>query len=215
MTRSVLPFSRLPGDRRGATLVEFAFVGPLLILMLIGAFDIAQSLYVSAVLQGAVQKAARDSTLEANSTVAAGALVDAQVKASVAPPAGIAPANVDAQIKTTRRFYRSFTLAAARTPETIVNDANHNNYCDPGESYMDANGNNVWDQDGGDANQGGAKDRTVYTVTVTYQRLFPLWAYVGVSQQQKLTASTVLENQPYDDQGTYSTTVQQKPCPTS
>jgi Flp pilus assembly protein TadG len=37
-------------DREGVSLVEFAFVGPVLILMLMGLFDIAHTQYTSAVL---------------------------------------------------------------------------------------------------------------------------------------------------------------------
>ena len=55
---------RLRGDSSGVTLVEFAFVGPVLILMIMGLFDIAHTQYSASVLNGAMQKAARDLTLE-------------------------------------------------------------------------------------------------------------------------------------------------------
>lgn len=201
-------YRRLAHDRRGVTIVEFGFVAPVMCLLLVGAFDIAHTLYVSAALQGIVQKAARDSTLEMNSTAAAGATLDNKIRSQVRALVG-----QDATVNPVRRFYRSFTLAAAATPETIVNDANHNGLCDPGEDYMDANNNGVWDSDGGDGGQGGAKDRTVYTVTLQYQHLFPLWRYIGIPARQTLSATTVLANQPYEEQASYAAPTQ-KHCPT-
>ncbi|MDQ9783691.1 hypothetical protein, partial [Serratia marcescens] len=82
-------------------------------------------------------------------------------------------------------------------------DTNENGICDDGEPYQDDNNNNVWDPDGGNAGQGGAKDRTVYTVTMTYPRFFPLYKMIGGSNTTKISASTVLQNQPYGDQGSY------------
>ena len=53
------------------------------------------------------------------------------------------------------------------------------------------------------SSKGGAKDRTLYTVVITYPRFFPLWRFIGASSTTKLTASTILENQPYSDQNSY------------
>ena len=57
--------------------------------------------------------------------------------------------------------------------------------------------------DGGDAGQGGAKDITVYSVTVSYPRMFPISTLFGGSPNVNMTASTVLANQPYSEQSTY------------
>jgi Flp pilus assembly protein TadG len=51
-------------DERGATLVEFALVAPVLLLALLGLMDMGYNYYIQAQLQGTVQKAARDATLE-------------------------------------------------------------------------------------------------------------------------------------------------------
>ncbi|MGE4411843.1 MAG: TadE/TadG family type IV pilus assembly protein, partial [Sphingobium sp.] len=55
---------RIRRDERAATLIEFAFVAPVLCILLLGAFDVGHTLYMTSVLQGVVQKAARDSGLE-------------------------------------------------------------------------------------------------------------------------------------------------------
>jgi len=45
---------------------------------------------------------------------------------------------------------------------------------------------------------GGARDAVVYTVTVNYPRLFPVFAFIpGQSEDFTLKSTTVLRNQPY------------------
>ena len=60
--------------------------------------------------------------------------------------------------------------------------------------------------------QGGAKDVVVYSVTVTYPRLFPVAKLIGLSENVKLNATTVLANQPYGDQENLSGSLDPKDC---
>lgn len=189
MTHAVRDVGR---DTRGAALIEFAIVAPVMCLLLVGGLDIAHTQYMRAVLQGVVQKTARDSSLEG----ASAATVDSQVRAQVLA------INKQAQLDFSRRYYRTFTNAASRTPEPW-SDTNGNGTCDKSEQYQDNNNNLVWDSDGGDQGQGGAKDRVVYTVTVKYPRVLPLNKFVGAPDTVEISASTVLMNQPYGDQSTY------------
>lgn len=192
---------RLAVDQRGATVVEFAIVAPVLCLVLVGAFDVAHTLYMRATLQGILQKAARDSTLEEGSLAAQITATDNKVRSQV-----LALAN-NASLTFTRRFYRTFSEAAAARAETWT-DTDGNGVCNGGEPYEDANANMTWDKDGGNAGQGGAKDATLYTVTVTYPRMFPLPKFTGAGgTTTKLSASTVLRNQPFSDQGSYAAPV--------
>ncbi len=184
---------RLRDEQRGATLIEFAIVAPVLCLMLMGAFDIAHTLYVRTVTEGIMQKAGRDSSLETGSSKSVQDALDARVRKEV--HAIVNSAKVD----TTRRSYRSFAEAKAAKPETF-NDVDSNGACNGGEAYEDANGNKVWDADGGNEGQGGAKDAVYYTVTITYDSLFPLWKMIGQSQKTTVQASTILRNQPYKKQ---------------
>ncbi len=209
MRRRLSPRRRAPGARRrddaGATRVDFAMVAPVLGFVLLGAFDVAHTLYTRAALQGVVQKTARDSTLESGSESGAQAVLDEKVKAQAKALAN------NATVTITRRFYRTFSDAAAARAETWT-DTNSNGQCDLGEPYEDANANNVWDRDGGNAGQGGAKDATLYTVEVSYPRMFPFYNLIGGSRTTKITASTVLRNQPYGDQGSYGAP-QVRNCP--
>jgi Flp pilus assembly protein TadG len=186
----------LARDARGATVIEFAMVAPVVGLILLGAFDVAHTLYARGVLQGIVQKTARDATLEGGGAAAMRAKLDSRVTAQVKAMAN------NADIKITRRYYRTFSEAAAAKAE-IWTDTNKNKTCDDGEPFEDANLNNVWDKDGGNAGQGGAKDTVVYTVEATYPRFFPLYNMIGGSNVTTIKGTTVLRNQPFGDQESY------------
>lgn len=186
-------------DEAGATVLEFALVAPVLIMMLLGLCDMAHTLYMTAALQGVVQQVARNSTLQIYSTAAGEATLDATVIAQVkALDAAAVPVPV-------RRYYRDYAKAAAKQAEAFT-DTNNDGTCDNNESFTDSNNNGVWDKDGGDAGGGGAQDRTVYTVTVTYPRLFPIDKFIPTMKNPVvLVATTVLTNQPYGDQASYTT----------
>lgn len=201
--RGVLP--RLRDDRRGVTAIEFAIIAPVFCMLLMGGFDTAHSLYMRGALQGIMQKAGRDSSLEGGTATSAQATLDTKVTNGVRAIAN------NANIVFTRRYYRSFTKAAIAQAESWT-DTNGNGTCDAGEPYQDANLNSNWDRDGGDSGQGGAKDATIYTATVTYPRVWPLWRYIGGSSTTKIVATTVLRNQPYDKQSSYGTSVVRN-CP--
>jgi Flp pilus assembly protein TadG len=47
-------FRRLIRDRRGISAVEFAILSPVMMMMLMGFFDLAQQAYIRSVLQGAM-----------------------------------------------------------------------------------------------------------------------------------------------------------------
>jgi hypothetical protein len=213
MTRPGRIFAALGGspaslahDERGATIMEFALITPALFTLIFGALEIGHTLYMQGVLQGVVQKAGRDSSLEdgAGNATAQQAIIDNRVESQ------LQNLNKIAQVSFNRRFYRSFSLAAAAQAEPFT-DTNGNGKCDgpdggtPGESFVDNNNNGVWDKDGGDAGQGSGKDIVVYTVSISYPRLFPLDKLVGGSGTTNLSAKTVLTNQPYKNQGSYGT----------
>jgi Flp pilus assembly protein TadG len=190
-------------DERGATILEFGLILPIFSVMLLGGFDIAHTLYMQGILQGSVQKAARDSGLEAarddgtSTTQTRRDALDAKVADQVHQIAR------NATVTFNRRLYKSFTAASQRTPEAFTDSASGlyaDGLCNNGESYTDANNNHMWDADGADAGQGSAKDDVLYTVTVSYPRMFPLDKLIGGNGTTTLTASTVLANQPYDTQ---------------
>lgn len=176
-------------DSRGVTAVEFALVAPVFLLLLMGTFEFGQAIYLQGVLNGAVQNAGRDAGLE--SGVGAGANIDTLVRQQVA---AIAPRG---SILTTRKNYRSFLDVGK--PEDFI-DANNNQAYDPDECFTDANDNGQWDADKSQAGQGGADDVVVYTATLNYKRIVPLYSFLGWPDTGTAMATTVLRNQPYADQ---------------
>lgn len=182
--------ARLARDERGVTIVEFALIAPVLMLMLMGLLDLSYNMYTTEMLQGAIQEAARDSTLEGSGGNQA--QLDGIVTKAVQ---AVAPG---AKLTFGRRSYASFTDAGR--PEDYT-DVNGDGTCDQGEPFEDANGNGSWDLDRGQAGFGGARDAVLYTVNVTYHRPFPVAGFIpGQSKDFTLTASTVLRNQPYGQQ---------------
>ena len=59
---------RLRRDRRGATIMEFAIVSPVMLLLLMGLSDMLYQQYAQSILTGAVQKAGRASTIQGADT---------------------------------------------------------------------------------------------------------------------------------------------------
>ncbi|CAN5450885.1 hypothetical protein BH10PSE14_BH10PSE14_17760 [soil metagenome] len=181
-------------DQKGLATTEFALILPVFMTLILGVLDMGHSLYMQSVLQGVVQKAARDSGLE---TAASDAVrrdaVDAAVRKS------ILYLNKSAQIDISRLSYKSFGQAEQAAAEPFT-DTNSNGVCDAGEPFQDNNDNGHRDATGGDASQGGAKDVVIYEASVSYPRLFPMARLVGMSSTVHLDAKTVLTNQPYGDQ---------------
>jgi Flp pilus assembly protein TadG len=186
-------------DEHGATIVEFALILPSMLIMLMGALDYGHTLYMEGVLQGAVQKAGRDGTLQtsAGSDDAQRYAIDTMVQNQ------LKTLHKGATVTITLRFYRTFTYAASQAAETFT-DTNQDGICDNNEPFNDVNNNGVRDTDGADSvDHAGARDNVVYTVTVTYPRMFPINKLIGGSGTTTLTATTVLSNQPYGDQAAY------------
>jgi hypothetical protein len=182
------PMRKLLASDKGAAIMEFAMVAPVMMLMLVGFFDIGHSLYVQSVLTGAVNKAGRDNTIEGSDTSA----IDAQVQGQVKPVAG-----GYADFESERLSYTNFSEVGLA--EEYV-DANANDEYDVGECYEDMNGNAQWDADMGTIGQGGASDVVLYRMTVSYPRMFPMAGFLGWDENVSISASTVLRNQPYGAQ---------------
>jgi TadE-like protein len=189
---------RLGRDSRGVTAVEFALIAPALLTILLGVFDAGYNLYAASVLDGATQKAARDSAIEG--AEAKGLAIDDAVRSAVHD---VVPS---ANVIFDRRAYRDYS--DIHQPEDFT-DVDKDGACDNGEPFEDANGNGVWDADRGADSMGGARDAVLYTVTITYPRAFPLMRFIGIPDTVTTTTRTVLRNQPY---GTQDRTVKVGQC---
>lgn len=187
---------RLGPAHDGVAAVEFALIAPVLLVGVMGVFDLGHTMYTAALLEGAIQKSARDATIEGADAYSSN--LDqrvAKIVRDVVPHATLA---------FERKSYASFS--DARQPEDFT-DGNTNGICDNGEPFEDVNGNATWDDDRGRSGNGGARDAVLYEVTVTYERLFPIAGFVGQSDDFTLVTQTVLRNQPYGLQGAFTPTI--------
>ena len=175
----------------GVAAVEFALIAPTFLIMFTGMLDMGQMVYAQSVLNGAVQLAAREASLEGANTAAADALVLSHIS-------GIIP-GVD--VETTRRSYYDFS--DIERPERW-NDADDNSRCDNGEAFADENSNGEWDADVGQSGNGGGSDVVIYTVRATYQSLVRTPFTPAAWSTRTLVASVIKKNQPYNGQITYS-----------
>lgn len=181
--------ARLRCNEHGAYMLELALIMPAFLMLVMGIFDIGFQMYAKSVLAGAVEQASRAATLEANNLSQSN--LDGDVVAAVGDVASYATLSFQ------RTNYRNFSDVAQ--PENFT-DGNGNGVRDAGECFEDANGSGSWDADRGGQGQGGADDVVIYRVTMSYDRIFPLWQFLDESQQEDIVVTTVLRNQPFSNQ---------------
>ncbi len=182
---------RAIGDTRAVAAIEFAMIAPVLFMFMMGMGDLLYQVITTAVVNGSVQKAARDATIEGNATTTAGSTLDTQVIAMVRV---IAP---NATFVATRQSYSNFTNVGKPEPFT---DSNGDGIRQVGECFSDINGNGTWDSDDASLGAGGASEVALYTMKVTYPRIFSIQKFMGWADTATVTAQTVLKNQPYANQ---------------
>ncbi|MEY2942746.1 MAG: hypothetical protein RLY97_760 [Pseudomonadota bacterium] len=180
-------------DQRGVAVLEFAFVAPVFIMMMMGIFNIGQMIYVKSLLNGAVQQAARYSGTENANT----ATSDNIVKSIVGRIA------VGGVFTTTRTSY--FDFADVNRAEKYT-DTNGNGTCNNNEIYFDENSNGHWDANVGVTGNGAANDVVVMTTRVQYYPVFRIPFMPNQWQQFTISSTAVTKNQPFATQAAYSAT---------
>jgi Flp pilus assembly protein TadG len=183
-------------DQRGVTVIEFAIVAPVLLLLIVGGLELGHMKYVQTIFVGQVQKAGRDMSLESS----ASALNQASVMANVTKYiSGVA---YGAKVTYSVQSFHDYRNVAKRAEE--FGDANSNGVCDNSETFVDSNANGVWDSDGAVSGRGGAKDVVLLTVNLSYPRM-AMGRFFGGGDTINLQSSTVLRNQPSTSQSVPAT----------
>jgi Flp pilus assembly pilin Flp len=175
----------LAREQRGATIVEFAFIAPLMCVTLLGFLDLGYRAYVTSVIQGALRDAARMATVGGKT----GSQIDDEVKIR------LKDFSKKATITINKYSYADF--GDVKMPEKISQDTAPLGAYNVGDCYEDSNGNGQYDLDKGKAGLGGADDIVYYEVVMSFPRLVPLGKFLGFSNTQTIKASTVLQNQPF------------------
>lgn len=177
----------------GLAAVEFAILAPVFLGLLMITFEFGFAFYARAVLQGAVEEAARTASLENTQWSAISERVNEQVSSVI--PAGSAQTDISFEFDPV--YYANYS--EIQVPEDFE-DNNNNDQWDANECFVDRNGNRSYDTDVGLSGRGGAQDVVTIDATVTYVRPFPMWGLFGMDQRQTIRVSTYLRNQPFSAQ---------------
>jgi Flp pilus assembly pilin Flp len=196
---------RLARQQSGSAVTEFGLIAPVFLMLLMGIYDLTHMVYARSVLDGAVERAARDASLETANTEAADQMVEDSIR----------PVLPDVVLTTERKSYYDF--ADIKRPEQwtdykgkdalgdLIQYAGLNNgRCDYGEPYIDENRSGSWDPDIGVGGNGGAGDVVMYTVTATYFPLFKIPFMPEAWNTRSMTATAIKKNQPFANQTEYS-----------
>jgi hypothetical protein len=185
--RGLFP-SRLFRDTGGSTIVEFAIVFPVFILMIIGTIEIAVVIFIGSSIESAVLQASRFGITGGSSS---GVSREERVLDIVGENTyGL----VDMEsVEISTLVYGSF--ADIGEPEPFEDDNGSASY-DEGEPYTDVNGNGTWDPDMGAAGLGGPNDVVVYSVSYDWGIMTPIMqAILGDSVRH--VSSVAVRNEPY------------------
>jgi hypothetical protein len=167
-------------------------------LIIMGLSDLGYQAYARSILQGAINEAARSSTLEKNVNYLSA--VDDRVSDQTATM------SKNGEITITRRSYYTFS-DIGKSEEYI--DSNKNGKRDNNECYYDVNGDKSFNNgsssgDRGMNGLGGPDDIVLYRATMDYPRIFPMSGLLGWTEDGKVSAQTAIRNQPYGSQTTRS-----------
>ena len=173
-------------DRAGSTMVEFALIGPVFLVMVLGIFEVCLILFTSGSLQSAVASASRYGITGQSSEAGRLTAITEILRDRTFGFIDIDEADI------TTRVYPSFTEIGNPEPFT---DQNSNATYAPGEPYEDINGSGGWDADMGSSGLGGPGDIVLYNVDYR-SRLMN--AFVApLLGDIRYTASIAVRNEPY------------------
>lgn len=174
----------------GVTAVEFAFVAPVLIILLMGIIEFSLMMVAYNVMESATTVSAR---LGATGFTTSGISRQQTIINQINERAG---AFIDVNnITITTKYYSQYDQINDPEPYT---DTNHNGTRDSGEAYTDVNGNGQYDTDMGHAGLGGAGDIVVYTATYPWHIVTPIMSsFVGTGGVFTITTHAVTKNEPF------------------
>jgi Flp pilus assembly pilin Flp len=190
MTRQIKNLRRIGRDENGAALVEFAFVAPVFLMMLMAAMDIGYGLYIRAIASGTLEASARAGSLQG--------ATESQLTAGIREDIfKILPeyARNDDNVAITTKNYTDYSRIDSAEKITVDND--DDGELDEGDCWIDEDGNNEFGVNEGANGIGGADDGVYYDVTITMPALFPLYDMLNLPAEQSITVKTLVINQPF------------------
>jgi hypothetical protein len=176
---------------KGATVIEFAVVLPVVLLFIMGIMEYNMIMYGMAVIEGATNIAARAGK---TGYTASG---ESQQDYVYGIAQGLVSGLLDpTQLTISSKSYANF--ADIGQPEPCISPPSPPCPGTPGVNFVDVNHNGIWDSDQGAAGLGGSGDIVVYTLTYPWHITTPfLQNVIGNNGVFNLTASAVVKNEPY------------------
>nr|WP_161593778.1 TadE family protein [Parerythrobacter lutipelagi] len=171
-------------DQDGAAIVEFALIAPTFLMLMFGLCELGHTMYVQSIVNGAIQEAARDSTMES----ARHNQIEANVRQTIRTVAPMATVTFN---RKNHMEYMNINRLE------LFTDLNNDGICNDGEPFEDLNESGTHDHANGKDGQGKAGEVVIFQVAVTYDRLFPMPNLSGWSKQNEVVGTTLLRNQPY------------------
>ncbi len=160
-------------ENDGAAMVEFGFVAPIFITLLIGIFEVGSMLIIQNSLDAAAREAARFGVTGIGfKGMTRDKAIEKKVHEVLATYSGgiVDPKDVTISVKAYEE------LENIGTPEPY-DDANLNGIWDAGELYTDTNGNGTWDEDQGVTNSFGIGGSAVmYVISYEWETILSLFA---------------------------------------
>ncbi|MFK3891400.1 TadE/TadG family type IV pilus assembly protein [Sphingomonas sp. NPDC079357] len=179
----------------GATLVEFGLVALPFLALIMGGLDLGYQIYLSALTNGALERAARKATVGSVSKDQVVAVIRSEVRTILPKDSRDDPTAVTV----TPLSYTNF--ASIGKGERIVADTAPVGEYNSTDCYEDRNNNGRYDPVfGGGDDLGSADDVIYYDVLIKVPRLFPLATAIGLGPFTVVDARTLIRNQPYGDQ---------------
>lgn len=182
----------LKGDQDGAAAIEFALVGPVFLLTVIGLIEVSMMILVSVLLEAGIRESAR---FGLTGRAGDGGLTREEQIIQTVRDTTLGLVELEAsQIQTF--VYQNFSDIGQ--PETFTDEAPFNGEYDVGEAYDDANGNGQWDPDMGTPGAGASDEIVLYRVNAQWEALTPLFApLMGEDGLIDLEASVAIRNEPF------------------
>lgn len=172
-------------------MIEFALVGPIFVLLVIGILEMSILFLTHTTLEGAVTEAARTGITGGSSS---GLSREATIRAAVDRIGGalIDPSLVSLDML----VYPTFDSVGKPEPFTDLNGDGLHQVSEP---FSDINGNGAWDADMGLSGAGGANDIVLYRASFAWQPITPLLGGLLPNDGAiTLSAAIAVRNEPYE-----------------
>ncbi|AOL23495.1 Flp pilus assembly protein TadG [Erythrobacter litoralis] len=186
---------RIRDDDEGITMVEFAFVAPVMFMLILGLLELGYVAFARSTLESAILVASRNSKVAACPAQNA-ALIEEELIERLDV---ISTFNNQPPKLVVSSYGTNFGNVGNPEP---FNDIDGSGTWDAGEPYTDFNGNGQWDEDmGRDGNYGQFGEVVQFTASVDVVSIIPFVAS-ALNQNEgfyPLSAETVVRNEPFRD----------------